>query len=181
VRQGPLDYIDSSRIRSFLEFGHEMKSLVNLICGVTVLLGFVNFSILSSASAKDLDLLVRLLVPAYMAQNFVAICVTEDPQFPRELDNGIASVSAFAEHVKNEVTADLAETDAATVRITAADTARQVARHELDLLRGDQSEVPADALRRWCDRSVKHYIFEITSKHQEKHQEFEILLEKAKQ
>jgi hypothetical protein len=115
-----------------------------------------------------------------MAEDFAAICVTENPQFLREVDNGIDSVSAFAEHVKNEVTADLAETDAAEVRITAADTARQVARHELDLLRGDQSKAPADAVRRWCDHSVKHYIFEITSKHQEKHQEFEILLEKAK-
>jgi hypothetical protein len=69
IRSITLVYRDLGR---FLRLGQEMKSWVNLICGVTVLLGFVNFSIWSSASAKDLDLLVRLLVPAYMAQNFAA-------------------------------------------------------------------------------------------------------------
>jgi hypothetical protein len=87
----------------------------------------------SRASASDFGTLVRLLVPAYMAQNFTAICTVQDPQFLSELKGGPASISAFAEGIKKRVTADLAADEAEKVRVTPADTARQVARHEFQL------------------------------------------------
>ena len=90
--------------------------------------------LISNASATDLDMLVRLLVPAYMAQNFAAVCTSENPQFLSELEHGSATVGAFAEETKKRVTAGLPQDEADKVRVTAADTARQVARHELQLL-----------------------------------------------
>ena len=89
-------------------------------------------------------------------------------------------VSAFAEHVKQEVTTDLPELEAGEVRITAADAARNVTRHEMQLLGAKNGGVPAEALKRWCDRSAKHFITEIMAKHQEKHEEFERLVNAAK-
>jgi hypothetical protein len=133
-----------------------------------------------SADAKDLDALVRLLVPAYMAQNFVAVCVEQDSQFLSDLKNGPGSINAFAELVKNRVSVDLPEDVAEKVRVTAADTARQVARHELQLLDRQQASGSPDSLKTWCDRSAKPFIIETLRRHEEKQPEFEKALEDAK-
>jgi hypothetical protein len=50
-----------------------------------------------------LEMLTRLLIPAYMAQNFAALCIDQDVQFPAEVNDGTALVGAFADHVKKEV------------------------------------------------------------------------------
>lgn len=141
---------------------------------------FFSVSLGSDAIAKDLEMLTRLLIPAYMAQNFAVLCVDQDAQFLSSLNNG-PLVNVFAEHVKREITIELPESEAANVRVTAADTARTIARDEMRLLGGQPSSgVPAEALKRWCDRSAKHFILEIMRKHQEKHNEFDRLVEAAK-
>ncbi|MGA8156145.1 MAG: hypothetical protein WB822_08010 [Rhodoplanes sp.] len=134
----------------------------------------------SHALATDLDALVRLLVPAYMAQNFAAVCTVQDPQFLSELKGGPAAINTFAKGIKKRVTADLAADEAEKVRVTAADTARQVARHELQLLNQQPAGGPPVSIKTWCDRSAKPFIIEALRRHAEKKQEFEKELEDAK-
>ncbi len=136
--------------------------------------------LISNASATDLDMLVRLLVPAYMAQNFAAVCASQDPQFLSELEHGSATVGAFAEETKKRVTAGLPQDEADKVRVTAADTARQVARHELQLLSQQPAGGPPVSMKTWCDRSAKPFIVEAMRRHAEKRQEFEKQLDDAK-
>ena len=62
----------------------------------------------------------------------------------------------------------------------AADTARQVARHELQLLDRQQAGGSPGSLKTWCDRSAKPFIFETLRRHEEKQPEFEKALEDAK-
>ncbi len=133
----------------------------------------------SSAAAKDLDALVRVLIPAFMAQNFAAVCLAKNSRFLAELKDGLAAVSAFAERVKQRVTADLSESEAEKVRVTAADTARRVASHELERLH--RQPVGSDpSLEVWCNRSAKPFILEAVRRHEENPQEFEKVLDDAK-
>ena len=148
--------------------------------GIVLVLGIVGAPLGSSAFAKDLEMLARLLIPAYMAQNFAVLCVDQDAQFLSDLKEGMMPVTAFAEHVKQEVTTGLPESEAGEVRVTAADAARNVARQEMQLLGGQNSSAPAAALKSWCERSAKHFITEIMIKHREKHEEFERLMAAAK-
>lgn len=134
----------------------------------------------SRASAANFNELVRLLVPAYMAQNFTAVCIVQNPRFLSELKGGPASINAFAEEIKKRVTADLAADEAEKVRVTAADTARQVARHELQLLNQQPAGGPPVSIETWCDRSAKPFIIETLRRHAEKKREFERELEDAK-
>ena len=90
------------------------------------------------------------------------------------------AAGVLTEHVKMEVTAGISEQEAASVRVTAADAARAVARQEMDLLSGLQATPPSEALRHWCNTSAKHFIVEIIHNHAEKRAEFEVLLNKAK-
>lgn len=135
----------------------------------------------SSALARDLEMLARVLIPAYMAQNFAVLCATKNPDFlSGELGSGVGSVTVYAEHVKKEVTGDIPEPDAAQVRVTAADTARQVARRELYDLAAQQGTEPTRAVERWCERSAKPFILEIMRKHEENHGRFDEIVENAK-
>ena len=52
------------------------------------------------------------------------------------------AAGVLTEHVKMEVTAGISEQEAASVRVTAADAARAVARQEMDLLSGLQATPP---------------------------------------
>jgi hypothetical protein len=115
-----------------------------------------------------------------MAQNFAAVCSSQDPQFLSELKNGPATINAFAEEIKKRVTADLAADEADKVRVTAADTAQQVARHEFQLLSQQQAGGSPVSMKTWCDRSAKPFIVEALRRHAEKQQEFEKQLEDAK-
>lgn len=135
----------------------------------------------SGAFAKDLEMLTRLLIPAYMAQDFAALCATQDPYFlSAEVTYGVASIDAYVQHVKKEVTIDIPEDESRKVRVTAAETARQVARQEIHLLTAQQATNPTDAVKRWCDRSAKPFILAVMRKHQENHQEYDGVLENAK-
>ena len=135
----------------------------------------------SDASAKDIKTLARVLIPAYMAQDFAVLCGTQDAFYlSAELNDGIRSVAAYAQHVKKEVTIDVPEQDAAQVRLTAADVARQIARQELYILARQQVVDPTHSLNRWCERSAKPFILEIMTKHDEKHRQFDEIVERAK-
>lgn len=140
---------------------------------VTVLLG-------SAAFAKNLGVLTRLLIPAYIAQDFAVLCGTQNPDFLSESEYGTAWISAFAEHVKNEVTVDVPENEAAIIRITAANAAQLVARREMQILTKRQIGDPNGSLRRWCNGSAKSFILEITNRHREEHLEFDRIVKRAK-
>jgi hypothetical protein len=140
---------------------------------------FGSLLLCSSAAATDLDALVRVLIPAFMAQNFAAVCLAKNSRFLAELKDGPAAVSAFADRVKQRVTAGLSESEAEKVRVTAADTARQVASHELERL--NRQQIGSDSsLETWCDRSAKPFVLEALRRHEENRQEFNKILEDAK-
>lgn len=149
--------------------------------GTAGLVAFVYIHPWFGAFAKDLETLARVLIPAYLAQDLAILCVTQDSQFlSAELKGGIVAVSAYAQHVKNEVTVDVPEPDAVRIRLTAADTARQVARQKLYSLTAQQNGDPTHPLARWCEHSAKPFILEIMSKHDEKHDQFDEIVEHAK-
>ena len=142
---------------------------------------YVAASLWSPVFAKDLEKLARLLIPAYMAQDFAAVCLERDASFFSDVSHGEAALKTFAEHVKDEVTVGLVETEASHVRGMAADTALSVTGQELARLRGQNASIPDLAFKEWCDRSVRHFIAEIINAHQENHAEFEALAKAAKQ
>ena len=123
-------------------------------------------------------MLVRLLVPAYIAHNFAAMCNAEKPTPDQQ--NRIKTISAFVDHVKIEVTTGLPEQEAEEVRISAADTARNVARNEMLFLGAQGPYVPTDTLIRWCERSAETAIAEILKTHEKRHEEFDRLTDEAK-
>jgi hypothetical protein len=151
-----------------------------IVSRVFAALGFVGLTFCSNAFAKDLEMLVRLLAPAYIAMNFAELCNAENAKPTPERRNTMLTVRTFADHVKTEVTVGLSEKEADEVRITAADTARNAVRNEMLFLGAQGPYVPTDTLVRWCERSAADVISGIMQSHAKKHEEFDRLTDDAK-
>lgn len=147
-----------------------------LRCKICVV-GVLCITVWSGASAQDVEMLARLLIPAYLAQDLAVLCGTENPQFlSAELPGATASVSSYAQHVKIEVSVGVPEETAQEVRIVAADTARQI----VGQLADRESLRSGNLIRPWCEKAAKPFILEIIAKHQQKHPYFDKLLKDAK-
>src|ERR1039458_1742363 len=73
-------------------------------------------------ASKDLELLMRYLVPVFLIQNFTATCRIDDPAFLFELPHGANTVDELSEQTKREITDRLTDDDAKTVVLVAANT-----------------------------------------------------------
>ena len=133
------------------------------------------------ASAKDLDLLTRLLIPGYIAQDFAAVCGTYDPHFLPEMNGGSAAVAAYAQHLKIEITSGLTQADAMTTMIAAANTALAIARQQMRALGGKEApDFAAVKIRAWCESSAKPYILDVVRAHINRHSKFDKIVADAK-
>ncbi len=147
---------------------------------ITTLVGLVVGLVGSDASAKDLEMLTRLLAPAYIAQNFAAMCNAETAKPTPERKNTLLKITTFVDHVKTEVTTGLSENEAEKVRTIAANTAQNIARNEMLFLGAEGPYVPTDILVRWCEQSAETVISEILQAHAKNHERFDRLTDDAK-
>lgn len=148
---------------------------------VTCLIGFaILFGLSQSIFARDLDRLTRLLIPAFLVQNFALVCSDGDAKFLSDMSNGIASVTEFSDHVKKEVTIDLPEAEASQIRLVAANTARAETKVQLSRFKGSDPVASEKAFREWCAGSVKPFVIDLIRLHGEKHADFDQQVEAAK-
>ena len=134
----------------------------------------------SFARATDLEMLARVLIPAYMAQNFAALCVVDNPSFVEETTGPRGHVHVYAKHVKDEVSAELTKEDVEAVLRMAADTARSIVQKELrDMAPGMTGPEP-ERLARWCEKSEKPFVREVIEAHFAKHEDVERIIRSAK-
>ncbi len=133
------------------------------------------------ASAKNLDLLTRYLIPVFLIQNFTATCRINDPTFLSELPRGASTVDEMSEQTKREITDGLTDDDAKTVVLVAANTALKASRDEMLKLSPEYPKLAAEPLFRWCHDDAMPYILNVIRKNQQEHDEFLKIIKKAKE
>lgn len=137
---------------------------------------------LNSAQAENLDLLTRLLIPAFIAQNYAGLCKIDNPQFEDDLKLSWPTVAAFAEHLKIEVTSDLTSDDAIGIMTTAANVAKSAAEQQLlSLARNETAEAAKKKIRLWCGSGGRDYVARVIDEHVEKHATFDKIVKEAKE
>ena len=150
--------------------------------GAVVLLCAAFIGSATSASAKDLDLLIRLLAPGYIAQDFAGMCRLNNPQFTLKLVAAAAPIDAFAQHLEAEVTSGLTHAEGAEIVKVAADTARAASGKVLhELAAGKNANEINASIGAWCAKDGKTYIERVESDHYAKHAGFDQMVAKAKQ
>src|SRR5690349_623915 len=104
------------------------------------------------ASARDLVSLSRLLTPAYTAMNYASVCASDLPWARRPPTGVRGTAFHYAEHVKDEIIAELSADEALTVLRRAADDARADARKHLRTsVAADEADLKAVRLKAWCE------------------------------
>jgi hypothetical protein len=137
-------------------------------------------SINSAASATDIDLLVRYLIPVFLAQDFAEACRAADPDFLTELPHGAQSVDEASSIMKAEITNGLDRNEAAAIVLSAANTALLAAKSEVGKLSPDYPRVGQSVLKQWCHTNAKPYLLNVLKANEKGHQEFLKIISKAK-
>lgn len=131
------------------------------------------------ALAKDLDRLANSLSPAFLAQNLAVVCAARDPSFlPRTRGSG-GTIHAYAQHIKDDVTASLPLPEAATV-LKAADAARSAALQQVLAIASDSPEVEAMSVSGWREATAPSFVRTVTREHEINREAFEQGIAQAK-
>jgi len=132
------------------------------------------------ASAADQRKLAELLTPVYTAANFAAVCSVDDRGFFEDTRGSRGTSVVYMQHVKEEVIAGLPTPQATEVLVSAANTARDVARAKLrDLSRAAVQDTKIE-VKAWCQRSARSFVQQVNIGHDAKHDEFLTALAAAK-
>lgn len=133
-----------------------------------------------SVFAKDLDLLIRYLIPVFLSQNFALICRANNPYFLSDLPNGTTLVDDFSNEMKREITDRLSADDLQLVVITAANNARATARNALIKISPEYPKLAAVPTERWCNDDARSFILRVIKTDQAEHEHFLKIIEAAK-
>lgn len=133
-----------------------------------------------SVSAKDLDLLIRYLIPVFLSQNFALICRANNPYFLSELPNGTVLVDEFSNEMKREITDGLSADDLQLVVTTAANNARTTARNALIKINPEYPKLAAVPTEHWCSDDARSFILQVIKTDQAEHERFLKIIEAAK-
>ena len=129
--------------------------------------------------AKDLDLLIRYLVPVFLSQDLAEACRGK-PGFLSDLPHGAASVDETSQKIKFEVTDGLDSSEAPWVDLAAANTALKAARTEMRKLADADGHIPAGTLDTWCFASAQPLILKIMRANEQSQSQMLAAIRRAK-
>jgi len=148
-----------------------------LVIWLTVIASFLK---LDCSTAKDLNTLAQLVVPAYTAMNFAAICARDGGWVASQPRGLRGSAIQYAEHVKDEAISSLTYDEAVAVLKAAADVARSRALKALRSLASADPAVQEVQVRAWCRGFVTEFILLFIDQHDKSHNELLRQMEQAK-
>jgi preprotein translocase subunit SecA len=96
------------------------------------------------------------------------------------LSHGANTVDELSVQTKQEITDKLANDDARTVVLAAANTARKAASDEMHKLSSEYPSLSAEPLYRWCHNDARPYILNVVDKNWREHDEFLKIIEELK-
>lgn len=131
---------------------------------------FIGATSSSQSSARDLETLTQVVVPAYIAMNFAGACRHDDPWFLTDTQGPRGTAIHYAEHVKNEVIESLTDDEARSVLRRAADAARTTSREELKSALPNYPHGQAGELLPWCKSTAATFVRNFIEQHDKAHE-----------
>lgn len=132
------------------------------------------------AASPNIEILWRLLAPAYFMLTVGDACLAEDPSFISRNLGKRGDYRAYAQEVKAEVSEGVPMPDLLVVLRRAADAAKSEALSEIRNLAADTPELEHQNIVNWCNTSATIIVRDFIKTHDEDHVGFEELLKIAK-
>jgi len=130
--------------------------------------------------AANLDELVQLLSPAYLAENAAVVCTANDSTFAVQTSGRRGSMSVYAQNMKQEIIAGLDEDEANTILRRAADAAKAAALMAIRAHASSTQDEEKQKLIAWCETSGKPFVQNIIMGQDQKYDSFREAVAHAK-
>lgn len=156
---------------------------VNKLYKFLVQTSFIFYTTIPSngvAASPNIEILWRLLAPAYFMLTIGDACLAEDPSFISRNLGKRGDFRAYAQEVKVEVSEGVPMPDLLIVLQRAADAAKSEALSEIRSLAADTFELERQNMENWCNISATRIVRDFIKTHDEDHAGFEALLRIAK-
>jgi hypothetical protein len=119
------------------------------------LLFFLLFAILSPVFSKDLNVLIRVLYPAFFAEQGSAMCMTPNIKLSESDRAVFINAHNYAHLIKQKVSAGLSNEDIQFVLRSAAGQARSELLEVVRALKSNPPDKEYFELFRWCTNKMK--------------------------
>jgi hypothetical protein len=134
----------------------------------------------AGAKAADVDALSRMLASAFIADQTVFICSLDGTSFARQTAGPLGTSRNYLEHIRAEILDSIPPQEARRIIIAAADITRNVGRNLAKAFSPNYPDIPARALRRWCDTDGASAVREFMAEHDSDHDSFLKRISEAK-
>jgi|SRR5215207_5197465 len=141
---------------------------------------FLLLIIAGPSLSANLDELVQLLSPAYLAENVAVVCTVNDPTFAAQTRGYRGSMSVYAQNMKQEVIAGLDEDAANTILRRAADAAKAAALMAIRAHAAPTQDEERQKLVTWCETSAKPFVQNIIMGQDQRYDAFKEAVARAK-
>ena len=135
---------------------------------------------LSPVFGKDLNALIRVLYPAYVAEQGSAMCLVPSIKMPDSDRAVFIAAHNYAHLIKEKISAGLSDDDVRFVLKSAADRAREEILEVVRVLKSNPPDKEYGELFRWCTENMKPAAEDLARAYVEAPGAFDKLIEKAK-
>jgi len=130
--------------------------------------------------AANLDQLVQLLSPAYLAQHVTAVCTAQDPTFATQASGHRGPISVYVQVIKEKIIEGLEADEVNRILRRAADAAKAAALMAIRAQAVSDSDEERQRLLSWCGTAGKPFVQEFISSHDQNLNPFEEAIARAK-
>jgi hypothetical protein len=119
-----------------------------------------------------LKALSKMLAAAFIADQTVVLCTLDNPAFARQTAGPLGTSRDYLEHIRAEILSPISPQEARQIILAAAEITRSVGRSQVKALSPNSSDIPAQALRRWCDGDAVGLVRNFMVNHDSDHEKF---------
>jgi hypothetical protein len=125
-----------------------------------------------TSSASNVVALSEKLAAAFIADPVVFMCTLEIHTFAQETAGPRGTTRDYLKHVRTEVLTSIPPSEAKRIVIGAAEITRETGRNQARTFSPNYPDVPAGALRHWCDTEGRVIVREFMANHDRNHERF---------
>jgi hypothetical protein len=125
-----------------------------------------------TSSASDVVSLSKKLAAAFIADQVIFMCTLEIVSFAQETAGRRGTTRYYLEHLSAEVLSGVPPFEARRVVKGAVEITRETGRKQARTFSPNYPDVPAGALRHWCDNEGRVILREFMTNHDRNHERF---------
>ena len=138
-------------------------------------------SAIASASAKDLNVLIRITYAAFVAEQGSSMCDLPRLSLPTEDRAVFVEAKSYANWIKQQISAGLSDQDVQYVLTSAATRAYGEMRQVIEVLKSNPPDVETTELYRWCTGTMKGIAEKVVGAYTRQPNTIEQIIKKAKE